>query len=65
MFLLGCGIDSLVEAHSGDRSVAEQARKLLLPGEMGERFQVMALTRGLDTADSLRGFSLRDLSHRL
>ena len=28
--------------------LASQARSLLLPGEMGERFKVMALTRGLD-----------------
>jgi hypothetical protein len=30
---------------------------------MGERFQVIGLTRGLDR--SLSGFGLRDLAHRL
>jgi SAM-dependent MidA family methyltransferase len=38
---------------------AAQARKLLLPGEMGENFKVMALTRDLDLP--LRGFAYQDL----
>jgi SAM-dependent MidA family methyltransferase len=44
-----------------------QVRRLTLPGEMGERFQVMALSRGLDEdlCDDLRGFSLTDLRYRL
>lgn len=44
-----------------------QARRLTLPGEMGERFQVMALSRGLDegVCDDLQGFSLADLRYRL
>jgi SAM-dependent MidA family methyltransferase len=36
---------------------------LTLPGEMGERFRVMALTR--DYAAPLRGFLGRDLSRTL
>jgi SAM-dependent MidA family methyltransferase len=40
-----------------------ETRQLTLPGGMGQRFQVMALTRGLDR--SMRGFTLRDLRHRL
>ena len=35
-----------------------QVKLLTLPGEMGERFQAIALTRDLDTP--LRGFSFRD-----
>jgi len=47
-----------------DRLAITQAIKTLtLPGEMGERFQVMALGKGYDRP--LRGFSHQDLSHRL
>ena len=44
-----------------------QVLRLTLPGEMGERFQVMALSRGLEEElrDDLAGFSLNDLCHRL
>jgi SAM-dependent MidA family methyltransferase len=42
--------------------VLRQAKTLLLPGEMGERFKVMALARGEAT---LGGFGFRDLSHML
>ena len=42
---------------------ANQARQLMLPGEMGERFKVMAWTRGIQRG--LSGFALRDLSHSL
>ena len=68
MFLIGCGLQELLlELEQMDgRSRLERAaeiRRLTLPGEMGEKFQVMALTRGLDT--ELRGFSAQDLRHRL
>jgi SAM-dependent MidA family methyltransferase len=43
--------------------LAGEARRLLLPGEMGEAFKVMALTRGLDP--KLRGFALQDLRRSL
>ncbi len=47
-----------------DRIALSRAVKTLtLPGEMGERFQVMALGKGYDHA--LRGFASRDLSYRL
>ena len=36
---------------------------LTLPGEMGERFKVIALTAGYD--QPLRGFSVRDLAAAL
>ena len=72
MFLLACGLDRiLAQAESlpaKERlSLNNQVRRLTLPAEMGERFQVMALSRGLDeeTGNDLIGFSLSDLCHRL
>ncbi len=49
----------------GMATLAERqaAQMLLLPGEMGERFKVMALARGV--AGPLAGFGFRDLSDRL
>ena len=43
--------------------MATAIKTLTLPGEMGERFQVMALGKGYDLP--LRGFRTQDLSHRL
>jgi SAM-dependent MidA family methyltransferase len=61
-FLLGTGIGARLERQATGiarmRSSAE-AQRLLLPGEMGEAFKAMALTRGL--ALSLAGFQLQDL----
>ncbi len=42
---------------------AQEIKTLTLPGTMGERFQVMGFSRGLDFA--MRGFCLEDLSYRL
>lgn len=42
---------------------ASEARRLMMPGEMGERFKAMAWLRGLDMA--LSGFSMQDLRHTL
>lgn len=72
MFLLASGLDAIMGGF-GDLTEAErlamnnQVRRLTLPGEMGERFQVMALARGLDEqlCDELRGFSAADLRYRL
>jgi SAM-dependent MidA family methyltransferase len=58
-FLLGLGIEGLVR----DPRQASEARQLLLPGEMGEVFKAMALTRRFD--EPLRGFSVQDLRHLL
>jgi SAM-dependent MidA family methyltransferase len=44
-------------------ALAQQARLLALPGEMGERFKVLALGRGYHAP--LRGFGMRDLRHTL
>lgn len=66
-FLLDTGIDAELAgmmAGGGRAAVqlARQARTLLLPGEMGERFKVMALARG---NAAMRGFGFRDLRHLL
>jgi SAM-dependent MidA family methyltransferase len=67
-FLFGCGLEQLI-ACSDVNAVAQHValmqgvKKLTLPGEMGERFKVMALTRGLE--QPLIGFSVRDFSDRL
>jgi SAM-dependent MidA family methyltransferase len=67
-FLAGLGIDRAMQAaargnaHSFAR-LASEARQLMLPGEMGERFKVMAFTRGGGRARS--GFALQDLRHSL
>jgi SAM-dependent MidA family methyltransferase len=68
-FLIGCGIDALIaEAGADDPaallSLTAGAKQLLLPSLMGERFQVMALSRDLDNLE-LSGFSVRDLRARL
>ncbi|MGD9388796.1 MAG: SAM-dependent methyltransferase [Gammaproteobacteria bacterium] len=65
-FLAGNGLEAmLAEAPSGPAGImqAQQARRLLLPGEMGERFRVIGLSRGLGPA--LDGFGLLDLANRL
>jgi len=72
MFLFACGLAEVVAEfellpEKERLMMNNQVRRLTLPGEMGERFQVMALSRGLneDLCDELLGFSLSDLSHRL
>ena len=67
-FLAGLGIDREMQRLAGDDAaefarLADQAKQLMLPGEMGERFKVMAWTRGLDV--ELAGFALQDLRHTL
>ncbi len=67
-FLIGAGIDR----HAADlpaatlqqqAELARQIRILTLPGEMGEAFKVMGLSRGL--SDQITGFNPVDLRHRL
>jgi SAM-dependent MidA family methyltransferase len=67
-FLLDCGLDSLLLSAGATDDVgylrqAQQAKTLILPGEMGERFQSIALTRELDT--EIPGFRMQDFRHRL
>ena len=67
-FLLDSGLDELLQcAGPGDSvsymKLAQQAKTLILPGEMGERFKCIALTRGLDI--DIPGFRLQDYRNRL
>jgi SAM-dependent MidA family methyltransferase len=67
-FLAGLSIDrEMRTAAAGDENLfarlANQARQLVLPGEMGERFKVMACLRAMDMP--LSGFKLLDLRHTL
>ena len=67
-FLFACGLEQLMR---DQESISERQRiefnrqiKLLtLPGEMGERFKVIALSREIQT--SLTGFSVVDHRRRL
>jgi SAM-dependent MidA family methyltransferase len=43
--------------------LASEARTLLLPGEMGERFKAMAWMRGMESP--LPAFQVQDLRHTL
>lgn len=67
-FLLASGLAEIVAAEEGTtdlerlRSAAE-IKRLTLPGEMGERFQVIAFARGVD--DVLPGLRSVDRSRRL
>ncbi len=67
-FLIGCGLEEFV-ANVGGLDLVErvnlsrQAMVLTLPGEMGERFKVIALAEAYGVP--LRGFAFRDLRHRL
>lgn len=68
-FLAALGIDRALAAARERQStragiaLAQGAATLLLPGEMGERFKVMALARGI--TGPWTGFSFRDLSASL
>lgn len=67
-FLVNCGITDILSGTSPDAvrayaPLASQAQKLLSPGEMGERFKVLALGRGI--AVPLSGFARGDRTHTL
>jgi SAM-dependent MidA family methyltransferase len=65
-FLLGTGIEAMtmeVDDVATRARLAGEARRLLMPGEMGESFKVMALCRDLDVP--LRGFAYQDLRRSL
>lgn len=65
-FLLNNGLQQHVERGSVDtlsqHRLALESKRLILPSEMGERFQAMGLTRGVDCEAQ---FAFGDLSHRL
>jgi SAM-dependent MidA family methyltransferase len=67
-FLLGTGLDSLLAESDPDdvskhMALVQGVKRLTLPSEMGERFKVLALNKGLEL--NLQGFSLRDFCERL
>ena len=68
-FLMGCGLDSLLQLNDDEQPDQEYLKKiqqvkyLTLPSEMGDRFKVMALSRGIE--QELTGFSVADFMHRL
>jgi SAM-dependent MidA family methyltransferase len=67
-FLIGAGVESLLttgmELAAGDSQrraqLASEARRLMLPGEMGEVFKVIALGNRFDAP--LAGFGVQNLS---
>jgi SAM-dependent MidA family methyltransferase len=67
-FLLGAGVDEEF-ANAGVRDLprrlelSQQLQTLMMPGQMGERFKVMGLMRGIDVAPE--AFLYRDLRHLL
>jgi SAM-dependent MidA family methyltransferase len=65
-FLLGTGIDELLAQARGPVEQARlngEARRLLMPGEMGEVFKLLALGRGVDAP--LLSFTHQDLQDSL
>jgi SAM-dependent MidA family methyltransferase len=67
-FLIGCGLEEFVANVEGldlvERvNLSRQAMMLTLPGEMGERFKVIALAKRYEAP--LRGFAVRDLRQLL
>ena len=71
-FLFGCGLPEIFEekmAALGEEQIkqqmhlSQQVKTLTLPGEMGERFKVMALGKGIEPG--LIGFSIADFRSRL
>ena len=67
-FLLDCGLEEFLLQSGSTDSVdymraAQQAKTLILPGEMGERFKCIGLTRGIDI--TIPGFRLQDQRERL
>ena len=67
-FLLASGLPALLEdvqelSEIERLRLVAEAKRLTLPGDMGERFQVIAFSRGVD--DPLPGLRAFDLSRRL
>jgi len=67
-FLLGAGVEEeFVNASPtdapGQLELSQQMQTLMMPGQMGERFKVMGLTRGIESVP--KAFRYHDLRHRL
>jgi SAM-dependent MidA family methyltransferase len=67
-FLLDCGLEELLLQSGATETTdymkaAQQAKTLILPGEMGERFKCIGLTRAIDIP--VPGFRLQNQRERL
>ncbi len=69
-FLLGCGMEQQFTAMraaapdaAAELTLSNAVQRLLMPGDMGEKFRVIALERDLHT--QLLGFTVRDLAASL
>lgn len=67
-FLINAGLADVVETTHTETEIqrlqiVQQMKTLSLPGEMGERFKVLGLSKGMD--ENIPGFELRDFRYRL
>ncbi len=67
-FLIACGLDEIVSDHDSDDvamkvEITHQVSRLTMPGEMGEKFKFIGLTKSLDI--QLKGFDFIDQRARL
>lgn len=67
-FLMASGLDELLSSSDPNdlakhMALVQGVKQLTLPTEMGEKFKVLALVKGI--FDDLSGFKLRDMRHRL
>ena len=66
-FLMGCGLDQIVSAADPESldyiDLVQGVKRLTLPTEMGERFKVMGLSKGIQLP--LVGFALREQREKL
>ncbi|AGY91127.1 hypothetical protein SPICUR_00495 [Spiribacter curvatus] len=67
-FLAGAGLPDVLQAQAGDdpnraAELAQSAKPLIFPDELGERFKVLGLGRGMET--TLPGFAFTDHRARL
>ena len=67
-FLINCGLGDIVESENTETEIeyfqlVQQMKTLSLPGEMGERFKVIGLSKGMD--ENIPGFEVRDLRYSL
>lgn len=67
-FLLSLGLANMLQEDAGDGAAQAQqvadAKRLIMPGDMGDRFKVMALKRGSNLPE-LDGFQQMDLREQL
>ncbi|MEN8107468.1 MAG: SAM-dependent methyltransferase [Pseudomonadota bacterium] len=67
-FLLDCGLEQLLQAQGEPQSTsylraAQQVKTLIMPGEMGERFKFIALTKDVEL--EIPGFRMQNMRGRL